>query len=82
MILIDVMFSVSHFQKIGEGIFHFSLIFNIGQVWSFWRHKSVYNSIYNIIDIEENEDLSQFIFAVSKKHSVVNKKSNCLPVQS
>ena len=41
------------FQNIGKGIFHFSLIFDIGQVWSFWRHKAVF-LVYNIIDIEEN----------------------------
>ena len=50
---IDFMFLVSHFQKIGEGIFHYSLFFNIGQVWSFWKRKAAF-LVYSIIDIEEN----------------------------
>ena len=51
---INFMFLVSHFQKIGEGIFHFSLFFNIGQVWFFWKHKAAF-LVYSIIDIEENK---------------------------
>ena len=47
---IDLMFLVSNFQKIGEGIFHFSLFFNITQVWSFWKRKAGF-LVYSIIDI-------------------------------
>ena len=50
---IDVMFLISHFQKIGEGIFHFSLFLNIAQVWSFWKREAGF-SVYRIIDIQEN----------------------------
>ena len=50
------MFFVSHFQKIGEGIFHFSL-FIIYQYWTSMVFLKAYKadfSVYSIIDIEEN----------------------------
>ena len=41
---IDVMFSSATFKNLVREIFIFlySLIFDIGQVWSFWRHKVVF----------------------------------------
>ena len=51
---IDFMFLVSHFQKNGKGIFHSSLILNIGQVWSFWKRKARF-LVYSIIYIEEKQ---------------------------
>ena len=50
---IDVVFLVSHFQKIGEGIFHYSLILNIGQAWWFSWHKAVF-LVYSINKVKRS----------------------------